>query len=41
MKGGNVVKEKSNNFSNNAVPMKDNFGNPLSFEYGLSEFRDF
>lgn len=40
-KGGG--KNMSNNmlFNNNSVPMKDIYGNPLSFEYGLSEFRDF
>lgn len=41
--GGKVLtdKNKGAQFTNNSVPMKDIHGNPLSFEYGLSEFRDF
>lgn len=29
------------NTGNNSVPLKDNFGNSLQFEYGISEFKDF
>lgn len=41
--GGKVLSDKNKGaqFTNNSVPMKDIHGNPLSFEYGLSEFRDF
>jgi DNA replication licensing factor MCM3 len=39
--GVNNVAGNLNMFVNNSVPMKDMHGNPLSFEYGLSEFRDF
>ena len=40
---GKVINKANNisGFGNNSVPMKDINGNPLSFEYGLSEFRDF
>jgi DNA replication licensing factor MCM3 len=33
--------DKINAYNSNAVPVKDNHGNPLDFEYGLSFFRDY
>lgn len=33
--------EKASAYISNAVPTKDIHGNPLSFEYGMSFFRDF
>ena len=40
--GGNFSgNSKANQFTSNTVPVKDINGNPLSFEYGLSFFRDF
>jgi len=32
---------QSTNFMSNSVPIKDSHGNTLSFEYGLSSFKDF
>jgi DNA replication licensing factor MCM3 len=40
---GNIfsASNQANNYMSNAVPIRDLKGNPLSFEYGLSHFRDF
>lgn len=37
---GNSISGKATGYMTNAVPTKDLNGNPLSFEYGLSKFRD-
>ena len=37
---GNNFSNKAASFMTNAVPTKDLNGNPVSFEYGLSNFRD-
>lgn len=37
---GNNLSNKAASFMTNAVPTKDLNGNPVSFEYGLSNFRD-
>lgn len=37
---GNSFSAKAASYMTNAVPTKDLNGNPLSFEYGLSSFRD-
>jgi len=37
---GNSLSSKAAGYMTNAVPTKDLNGNPLSFEYGLSNFRD-
>lgn len=39
---GNIGEDsKVASYTSNTVPKKDNHGNPYSFEYGLSSFRDF
>jgi len=39
---GNLAQDsKVAPYTSNTVPKKDNHGNPYSFEYGLSSFRDF
>ncbi len=37
---GNSLSSKAAGYMTNAVPTKDLNGNPISFEYGLSNFRD-
>lgn len=37
---GNFISAKAAGYMTNAVPTKDLNGNPISFEYGLSNFRD-
>lgn len=38
---GNSISNQISAYMSNAVPTRDLKGNPLSFEYGLSHFRDF
>jgi DNA replication licensing factor MCM3 len=38
---GNSISNQASSYMSNAVPTKDLKGNSLSFEYGLSNFRDF